>query len=374
MSVSYIPERIKLILWGKAAGRCEYRGCQEVLYRDDTTKVEFNKAYIAHIVADKSTGPRGDKIRSNLLKDKLCNLMLLCDKHHRLIDIVDINGHPEELLLEMKEEHERRMMLITGIKEEMKSHIIIYKANIGKNYPNLTFQYLSKYLLPKHYPANDYALDLSLINSVQRDQKDSYWLNQEENLQEQFDEQIKPLLKKNRINHLSIFAFAPMPLLIKLGVLFNDIVEAEIYQPRRNPKTWRLSESGQSVNYLIQYPSQINNKVALNISLSATINNERIIKVLGSDCSIYTITIEKPFNDFLQNKNSLKEFSERIRLLLDNIKEQYDSETLLNVFPAMPIATAIEFGRVWMPKADMPLVIYEENRNRMGFFKTIKIC
>jgi hypothetical protein len=39
----------------------------------------------------------------------------------------------------------------------------------------------------------------------------------------------------------------------------------------------------------------------------------------------------------------------------------------------MPIATAIELGRSWMPKADMPLIIYDENKSRTGFYKTIEI-
>ncbi|MBR4963853.1 MAG: SAVED domain-containing protein, partial [Alistipes sp.] len=45
----------------------------------------------------------------------------------------------------------------------------------------------------------------------------------------------------------------------------------------------------------------------------------------------------------------------------------------LHIFPAMPVSAAIEFGRVWMPKADMPLVIYDQNKERGGFYKTITI-
>jgi hypothetical protein len=40
----------------------------------------------------------------------------------------------------------------------------------------------------------------------------------------------------------------------------------------------------------------------------------------------------------------------------------------------MPIAIAIELGRIWMPKADMPLTIYDENKTFDGFNKTIEIC
>ena len=47
--------------------------------------------------------------------------------------------------------------------------------------------------------------------------------------------------------------------------------------------------------------------------------------------------------------------------------------TELHVFPVMPVAAAVEFGRVWMPKADMPLTIYDQNKGREGFYKTIQI-
>ena len=39
----------------------------------------------------------------------------------------------------------------------------------------------------------------------------------------------------------------------------------------------------------------------------------------------------------------------------------------------MPIAKAIEFGRVWMPKADMPLYLYDENTANSGFEKVMEI-
>ena len=59
---------------------------------------------------------------------------------------------------------------------------------------------------------------------------------------------------------------------------------------------------------------------------------------------------------------------------MNQIKAKYNAQTAFHIFPAMPIATAIEFGRVWMPKADMPLVIYDENTANSGFFKAIEIA
>lgn len=373
MSVTNISAANRYILWGKAAGRCQYRGCNKPLFVDALTKSEFNQAYIAHIVADVPGGPRGDKTRSPLLKDDISNLMLMCDEHHRLIDKKDVDGHPGALLLQMKKEHEDRIEKAASINPNMHSHIVTYKANVGVHTPVISYESVREFLLPSRYPAQSHAIDLSLSNSPQRDKDPSFWSTELENLESHFNEQLRPKFRKGEINHLSVFAFAPMPLLIRLGTLINDIQHAEIHQPVRNPKTWNLNDDATDTQYQVIEPTETFSKVALNISLSATINNDRITSVLGNDCSIYTLTIDSPFNDFLKSKKQLQDFSIEMRKLLNHIKSKYNTQTLLHVFPAMPIATAIELGRVWMPKADMPLCIYDENTANSGFFKALEI-
>ncbi|MGL4879955.1 MAG: HNH endonuclease, partial [Waterburya sp.] len=44
--------------WIKSGGRCQFRGCNKLLYRDDLTKIEKNSSYFAHIVADSPGGVR----------------------------------------------------------------------------------------------------------------------------------------------------------------------------------------------------------------------------------------------------------------------------------------------------------------------------
>ncbi|WKN42907.1 SAVED domain-containing protein [Tunicatimonas pelagia] len=373
MSVSYIPQSTKLILWGIASGRCQFRGCNKPLYQDIITKSKFNQAYIAHIIADSPNGPRGDKVLSEKLKDNLTNLMLLCDEHHRLIDKVDVDGHPETLLVEMKKEHEERIARITSIDPNMSSHIVLYKANVGKHSPVLSYEAVKEYLLPSHYPATSSATDLSLSNSPQQDKNQLFWDTEIENLNAQFSEQLRPKFRRGEIKHLSLFAFAPQPLLIKLGTLLSDIHQIAVHQPVREPKSWNFPKDVAPIEYYINQPEVKHPSVALNISLSATINNDRITSVLGKNCSIYTLTIDQPFNDFLRSKRHLQDFSEAIRRLFNEIKAHYDSKTPLHIFPAMPIATAVELGRIWMPKADIPLHIYDENTANSGFFKALEI-
>ena len=165
MSVTSIPEKVKIRLWGKAAGRCQYSGCNTPLWLDVTTKYEFNAAYIAHIIADNPNGPRGDPVLSKQLESDLSNLMLLCDRHHRLIDKEDVTGHPVERLRAMKEAHERRIEIVSGIEANRQSHVLLYGANIGELSSPVSYQMASCAMLPDWYPAETTPLALGMINS-----------------------------------------------------------------------------------------------------------------------------------------------------------------------------------------------------------------
>lgn len=366
-----IPENIKLELWVKSAGRCEFNACNQPVWYNGLTLSEGNFAEVAHIIGSSKKGPRGND-DSEILQQDISNLMLLCQRCHKEIDDNEDN-YSVELLRTWKRNHENRIEIVTGIKENFHSHIVTYKANIGQHSPTFDFKYLSNYLLPNFYPAQTLNIDLGLPDSPFRDKDDFFWQAELKTLETNFDERLATLLRKNIITHISLFAFAPMPLLIKLGTLLNDIHNVEIHQPVRNPKTWNLSDDDAKIEYQIIEPKEHFETVALNISLSADIDNVRIQNVLGANCSIYTLTIDNPYNDFLQTKEQLKEFSKVIKILFNLIKLKYNNKTTLNIFPAMPIATAIELGRSWMPKVDMPLAIFDENKLNDGFFKTIEI-
>lgn len=373
MSVSSISDRNKYLLWVRAGGNCQYEGCNKCLSQDIVTKHNFNSAYIAHIVADVPKGPRGCPTRSPLLGDNISNLMLLCDTHHRLIDKIDVAGHPEGKLVTMKHNHETRIARLTAIAPNMHSHMVTYKANVGQHTPVLTYESLRDHLLPTHYPAQDHVIDLSLTNSPQRDRDAAFWQTELDVLERHFNEKLKQQIQKQEITHMSLFAFAPIPLLMKLGSMLNDIQHIRVHQPVRNPKTWRLSEATDQVVYQMDHTAGTSQNVALNISLSATIQHNRITRVLGDGTTIYTLTIAQPFNDFLKNNIHLEDFSKVVRGMFDQIKSVHGTRPL-HVFPAMPVATAVELGRIWMPKADMPLYIYDENTATGGFSKVVEIA
>lgn len=124
-----VSPKTKIILWSKAAGRCQFENCLEVLNIDKIRKTDNNAAYIAHIYGYAEGSERYDKILSPKLETDISNLMLLCDGCHRRIDEKGIGGknYSASILTEMKRIHEERIELLASIKPNMDSHIVIYK-------------------------------------------------------------------------------------------------------------------------------------------------------------------------------------------------------------------------------------------------------
>jgi len=367
MSVSNIPEKVKIRLWGKAAGRCEYEGCNKPLWLDSVTKAEFNTAYIAHIIADQPNGPRGDADKSDKLKRVLSNMMLMCDEHHRLIDKENIQGHPVERLREMKRKHEARIEMLTSISEDKQSHIILYGANIGRQNAPLSYKKASLAIIPERYPAEGFAIELSLKNSAFQDHEAMYWNIEIEHLRRQYESKIAPRLASGNVQHISIFAIAPQPLLMEFGRLLSDIPASDVYQLHREPQNWKWQKHLHEIDYCITEPDNFDGTPVLNLPLSATINTDRISKVMNEQYSLWKMTIDQPNNDFMKSRLQLEMFRIEFRKLLNRIKTKHGESAVIHLFPALPVSVAIEIGRVWMPKADLPIKIYDQNTKLGGF-------
>lgn len=375
MAKTSVPEKIQVALWAKAGGRCEYRGCNTELIGDLIAGREDGKfGFIAHIVADSPEGPRGDPVRSPLLARDISNLMLLCATHHKGADVDYLADHPEAILVEMKAEHEDRIAIVTGMAEERASHVIRFAADIGKNDALVSTRSIFSAMPPDRHPAHGRTIDIELVGCDYADHETRYWEVQQVNLVRQFTRKVKERIEQREISQISVFALAPQPLLIELGRLLGDIVPVSVHQKHREPSTWRWQPNQPAITFHTVEPAgPPRSVVALKLALSATITDDRILAVLGDDVSIWSITADNPHNDIMRRPEDLAEFKRRVRNVLDRLKATHGEDALINVFPAVPNSTAVEVGRIWMPKADLPLRIWDQNRTVGGFVSTLMI-
>ena len=365
----------RAILWARAAGRCQYAGCNKPLIGDLISGAEdANFGFVAHIVAELATGPRGDAVRSPLLANDVNNLMLMCHVHHKLIDVDDVVGHPEPRLLAMKGAHEQRIEIVTDIGQDRASYVLRYAANIGDHTSPIPYDDIATAMLPHRYPADGRrTIDIALLGSAHHDREAAYWDLQRENLRRQFHSKLRDRRDAGEIRHLSVFALAPQPLLMELGRLLCDIASAEVYQLHREPKGWAWPPDGPEMRLRLREPGHFDGPPALVLALSAPITDARIFQVLGPTAAIWAIEAEGANNDILKRASDLRAFRALLRATLSAIKTRHGEHALVHVFPAMPVAAAVETGRVWMPKADLSLLIYDQNRKLGGFTETFEI-
>jgi hypothetical protein len=369
-----IKHEVERELWARAAGRCQFDGCNKLLYKSSITQEQVNIAQMAHIYSFSEDGPRGWGIFKHNVSslNNISNLLLVCHECHRKIDQEKDGGrYQAPLLIKWKAEHERRVEIVTGVDPSKRSHVVLYGANIGEEQSLVQPEHAKWALFPDWYPAEERPISLSM-SWEGKDSDLKYWQTEEENLTASFERYIIP--RMSDACHFSIFGLAPMPLLIRLGTLFTDKVYAQVYQLHREPElTWVWRDSADDNPFIINRPNEVIGPPVLIISLSAKISPDRIISILGKDITIWELTIENPHKNFLKTKAQLSKYREVCIGLMNSIAEIHGIRTPLAIFPTMPVACAVELGRIRSPKAEMPWVVYDQNSKHGAFIQTLSI-
>lgn len=370
----HISTRTSSFLWGRAAGRCQFDGCNRPLWKSLVTQEAMNAAERAHIYSFGEDGPRGHQGVEESSLNAHDNLILVCHQCHELIDQDRVGKkYSASLLLGWKRIHEARMELVSGIDPAKDSHVVLYGANIGKHSAPVSREATLPVLFPNRYPASDVPIELGMHNSSWEDRDDEFWRVEDVNLARQYESKVKTLLATGDIHHLSIFGLAPQPLLVRLGTLLTDLVTVDVYPLLREPKGWGWDDSAADLEYRVTPPTDYQGAPALVLSLSGTIAPERVTRALGPSVSIWNISLADPHNDALRSRVHLQKLRQALRVLLDRIKSFHEGQ-VLNIFPAVSVAAAIELGRVRMPKADMRWRIHDQVNALGGFVPALEIA
>jgi len=127
-----ISERDLKLLWGRAAGRCSI--CKiPVTAEKENVSDPFLIGEGAHIVAEKSDGPRGNDGLPEILRNNYLNLILLCPNCHTKIDKAP-EDFPVEKLRKIKDEHESEMSLLYAPDKESYDEFLQFSRVTEQNW------------------------------------------------------------------------------------------------------------------------------------------------------------------------------------------------------------------------------------------------
>lgn len=357
---------ILLILSG---GRCQFKGCNKFLFEHHLTKEKGNFGQMAHIVAY-NNGARKIEL-SDAYKNDHSNLMLLCPDDHKLVD-----DNPEEYTIEIlkgyKEDHENRIRQLTEVKDDRKTKVLVLKSIIGTQLVEVNETHIRKAIAPRFpYEHKFKTIDLTKFSNEDL----NFYATAKKYIKDQISTFITEGLNIEESSHISVFALAPIPLLAFLGNEIGNKIPVDAFQRHRDTEDWTWKENEAPIEYtskMIQKGSHPN-KVALLISLSGKISTSLLPNTINNEFSIYELTIENPDFNFLKTKEDLQLFKMVYRKLLDEIKSENKNLKEIHLFPACPAPIGFHCGRELMPKIDPKILVYDFNKTRTGFYKTITI-
>lgn len=368
-----VPDLTRLILFVSAGGRCEFDGCNKYLLEHHVTLTAGNFAEVAHIVAFRVDGPRGRNDARPAEIHRAENLMLLCPACHKLID-----DHPGQYtvaaLRTYKENHERHIHHLTSLRPEFRTSVLIITANIGEQSPFILFDQVIEALSPR-YPVSKpgKVIDLTAIPIYDGASLETARETIRRGLVQIYDAGGEV----QSVKHLSVFALAPMPLLVDLGARLSNKITTDFFQRHRDSEDWTWKPSAPPVTYSFctVRGGTDPTKAALIVSLSGTIRVENLPPTIDSAFTVYELTLKDtvPHPAFLRTRADLEGFRSSYQALLGTILQQQGIVKELHFFPAVPAPIAILCGRELLPKVHPDLLVYDFDKQKGGFTFQLKV-
>ncbi|MDX1997733.1 MAG: SAVED domain-containing protein [Thermoanaerobaculia bacterium] len=307
----------------------------------------------AHIIADSPDGARGVAGESERLAKDPSNLMLACfDCHDRIDRRGKQNPYTNEQLQEMKREHEERIEIVysaTGVKLSLP---IVMTFPVGPHIPVVELDDVHHAML-----ANSRHTRFPLGRGVRINKSDfdlldgdaAFWARAQRALEDMYERRIHPELSE--ASHLTIAAFAPIPMLMKLGALVGDKVEASVLDLPSERWLWDTREHCPTPSFCFNVPAALPPEVSVAISISNLVN-------LPDDSRLSVeFRAEDPGRGIIRTESHMAEFRRTFNQFLMSLIRA--GAQVLHLYPATPLGASVEVGRVLLPKTLRQVHVYD---------------
>jgi hypothetical protein len=371
-------------VWVRAGGRCTL--CKRYLLEGELTWQEVPLGEGAHIVGQKRSArsPRGLDPLPEGERDTADNVMLACGTCHEEIDHKRAAGvMTVDELRRRKREHEDLIKHLTGLLPDQRTVMLRMLGNVRGKTVELRQDTAALAVIRsgERFPAFQLCFERQGVEIDLRglpgeaDGSPAYYAIARAVIDEVFDHKLADGVVRDHVSHLSVFAFARLPLLVYLGSRLDDTIQTEIYQRHRAGETWLWDSAGSDVNFEVEKhgPARASADGVLILNVSGTIQHEELP---ASVALLPTWRIAPaavtPHTDILARRADLDAFELAVRGLFAEIEATAKPTKVLHVFPALPIAAAVMLGRVRDPQVHPRLVIYD--RTADGYQPVLEVA
>lgn len=367
-----LPMAKKRELYQRAACMCEFENCGIPLFFDLRSGRPVNNGDFAHIIPSSANGPRGYEDAGDYEVNSPENRILLCKKHHKLVDDNERN-YPAELLRKMKRQHEDKVRCFQSIISAEASLACILTAKIkGVQEVVVSDSSVNEAIVASGHPLADmFPQRIDLVSDREYGTR-AYWKSMVLQL-EAHSKRLVSLIKSRGDAGLglSIFPLAPIPLIAKFASLIGDKIPFTTFPKLRGAHswTWRTGAKTNKFSYERIRTDWQTRRVALVISATAPILNQFLSEV-NYKGDIYHIHSQRMSLDPVKTLEDLTSFRSAFHDALSDIQQTHRSPVKVDVFPCVPNVLAFEIGCRRMAKVHPEMTVHENCR---GWRPAIKI-
>lgn len=369
-----IPPTTRLFLYVKAGGRCEFDGCNAYLLEHHVTKGAGNYAEMAHIWAFSDDGPRGNGGHRSADIHDVSNLMLLCRTCHKHID-----NRPDEFTVEVlrrhKKAHEERVFLLTDTMPDRDTVAVVLTASIAGRAVTVTLPEIQRAIAPRY--CSERALHEINLAALPDKPTPEYWKLAAATIGNRMSRFYESIIDGRPPHHVSVFALAPIPLLMVLGSTLSDKVPTSLFQRHRGTESWVWNADGEGVTFATTRVRSGSDplRVAMVVSVSGVISEWDLPDHVDETYTVYSLAPvgTKPDRSVFDVEASLHAFRAEYQKVMRMLVEEHPAVTSVEVFPAVPAPAAVAMGRDLLPKRDPSLIVFDFNKANGGFVKALEI-
>lgn len=362
-----IKQHVRLALWAKSAGRCTLCN-RSVLNGAKTYLHAIPAGELAHILGAKTTvgSPRGrEELNRDVDLESEDNLLLCCHDCHRMIDDGDhVAFFAPAMLRELKRAHEDRVELATSDGILTRTAVIRVGSDVRGSYTVASRREVADTLF-----ANSY---LGMVESRRSGQFEcelpgeatdaSYWDMARSQIGKTIG-QVAQAVAVGEVEHVSVFAIAPIPALVVLGESLDDKVESRLWQKHRDVGwSWPGTNTDPAVTFsFTANPGDTDSPdVVLVCSLSAEVDPARLPEHLRG---VPRLTLHpdgvSPTPMLLTTEKSLKNFATAFRDMAAAAEQMFPGTKRWHLVAATPVSASIEAGRAFMREVQPPVDVYQ---------------
>jgi SMODS-associated and fused to various effectors sensor domain len=364
-------ERIRV--WAAAAGRCEI--CGRDLLEGRITHVDMTLGELAHIVGAQDTegSPRGKEVMSDDDRSKAENLLLICADHH---DEIDRRGSLDTMTIErlrqIKRAHEEWVAKVTGLDRDRSTAVLRLIGNLRGKSVDIPRPTAAAAVLESddRFPDFPLGLDRSGVEIELREipgeaaPDATYWQVGTAKIDEVIAHGLDEAIRTDRVSHVSVFAFARLPLLVYLGAAIDDNVAVEVYQRHRSTDEWAwLDEKVVDFIGVVEVaPDRYATEAVLILNVAGSVSAEEVPTDLRALPRIVLAPSgATPAPDLMSSRAALRSFENAMRTLFADLEASAKDLQRLHVFAALPVSAAVALGRVHDSHIRPALAIYSRD-------------